>query len=160
MLIATIIWIICLGLLTYKYDIMLLDSINKMSDNYHFIIFSYLITCCLNFLYIVLFPKKKQEFYESVIWIIFITTMSASCRNYLGEDIDFFQYILFSLTLLYLIYIYRSIYPKEETLVTLKIIIVILIVLKIFWPTITYLWPYGVDYPDDFDWTDWPYIKF
>ena len=40
MLLETIIWIIGLGLITYKYDIILLDSINKMSDDYHFIIFS------------------------------------------------------------------------------------------------------------------------
>jgi hypothetical protein len=86
--------------------------------------------------------------------------ISASCRNNLGEDLDSFQFLFFSLAVLYLIYIYRLIYPKEEILVIPKILIINLIVLKIFWPTIIYVWPYGADYPDDFDWTDWPYIKF
>lgn len=160
MLIETIIWIIGLGLITYKYDIVLLASINKMSDNYHFIIFSFLIIFCFNTLYKTFFPKRKKELNESFIWITFITTMSVSCRNKLGEDLDTFHFIFFSLIILYLIYIYRSVYPKEETFVAQKIILVILIVLKIFWPTIVYLWPYGTDYPDDFDWTGWPDINF
>jgi hypothetical protein len=160
MLLETIIWIISLGFITYKYDIILLNSINKMSDDYHFIIFSYLIIFFINIFYKIFSLKKKKELNESFIWIIFITTMSVSCRNKLGEDIDTFHFIFFSLTVFYLIYIYRFFHLKEETLITPKIIIVILIVLKIFWPTITYLWPYGVDYPDDFDWTDWPNINF
>lgn len=154
MLLETIIWIICLGLITYKYDVMLLDSTNKMSDQHHFIIFSYLIIFCLSFLY------KKKDLNESIMWIMFIKTISLSCRNMLGEDIDTFHFIFFSLSFIYLIYIYKLIHPKEEKFIIQKIIIIILIVLKIFWPTIVYLWPYGTDYPDDFDWTDWPYIKF
>lgn len=160
MLLETLFWIIGLGFITYKYDIMLLDSINKMSDNHHFIIISCFMICCLYILSRTLFPFRKKELNESFIWIIFIKTMSLSCRNQLGGDIDTFHFLYFSLMVLYLIYIYRLIHPKEETLVIQKIIIVSLVVLKIFWPTIVYLWPYGADYPDDFDWTDWPYISF
>jgi hypothetical protein len=159
-LIGTIIWIICVEVIIHKYDVMLLDSINKMSRDYHFIFLSFLITCCLYLIYRLFFPEKIQEFNESFIWITFITTMSISCQNLLGDDIDTFHYLYFSLTVLYLIYVCRLIHPKEEKLVALKIIIVILVLLKIFWPGLTYLWPYGTDYPDDFDWTGWPYIKF
>lgn len=159
MLLETIVWIVCLGLITYKYDIMLLNSINKMSDDYHFITFNCLIIFFINIFYKTFFFKKKN-LNESLIWIMFISTMSISCRNILGKDIATLDYINFSLALLYLIYVYRLLNPKEETFVLLKIIIINLIVLKTFWPTIIYLWPYGVDYPDEFDWTDWPYIKF
>ena len=152
-----IIWIISIILITYKYDIALLNSTNKMSENYHFVIFSCLIIYCLNIFYKTFLLKRKKE---SFIWVIFITTMSVSCRNQLGEDLDTFNFMLFSLIVFYLIYIYRSIIPKEETFVAQKILIVILIVFKIFWPTIIYLWPYGNDYPDGFDWTDWPDINF
>nr|QYJ09272.1 hypothetical protein [Pleurosigma sp. mgcode 4] len=160
MTIETIIWIISIGFITYKYDIILLNSNDKMSDNYHFIVFSYLIMHCFHTLYKTFFNEKTKELNESFIWIIFITIMSVSCRNNLGEDLDTFHFLFFSLIVLYLLYIYRSIYPKEETLIIPKILIVILIVFKIFWPTITYLWPYGADYPDNFDWTDWPDINF
>lgn len=155
MLIETIIWIIGLSLIIYKYDIILLNSINKMSDNDHFIVFSFLLIYFLN-----IFPQKKKKLKESFIWITFITLMSASCRNELGRDLDTFHFITFSLIVLYCIYLYRSIYPKEEKSITKKIIIIILIVFKIFWPTLTYLWPYGTDYPDDLDWTGWPDINF
>ena len=152
-----IIWIISIILITYKYDIALLNSTNKMSENYHFVIFSCLIIYCLNIFYKTFLLKRKKE---SFIWVIFITTMSVSCRNQLGDDIDTFNFILYSLIVFYLIYIYRIIVPKEETFVAQKMLIVILIVLKILWPTIVYLWPYGSDYPDDFDWTHWPDIYF
>ena len=160
MVLETIIWIICLGLITYRCDIILLNSTNKMSDNYHFVISSFLIMYCMNILYKTFLPEKKKELNESFIWILFITTMSISCRNNLGEDLDTFNFLFFSLIVLYLIYIYRLISPKEEILIIPKIIVIILIVFKIFWPTIIYLWPYGTDYPDGFDWTDWPDINF
>ena len=111
------------------------------------------------FFFKIFIPEKIQKLNESLIWISFITVISASCRNELGEDIDTFEFLFFSLNLLYIIYIYRLLYPKEETFIIQKIIIVNLIVLKIFWPTIIYLWPYGEDYPDNFDWTGWPDIN-
>ena len=160
MLLETIIWIISLGLITYKYDIILLNSINKMSDDYHFVAFNCLIIYFLHILYKTFFPKRKKKLNESFIWITFITTMTISCRNNLGEDLDTFHFLVFSLLVLYLIYIYKLISPKKEILIIPKIIIVILIVFKILWPTITYLSPYGSDYPDGFDWTDWPDINF
>lgn len=160
MFLETIFWIIGLGVITYKYDIFLLNSINKMSDTYHFIICSCLITYCFHIFYKKFFPEKKKKLNESFIWVTFITTVSVSCRNNLGEDIDTFNFIFLSLIVLYIIYIYRLVHPKEETLTFQKIIIITLIVFKIFWPTISYLWPYGADYPDNFDWTDWPDINF
>ena len=160
MLIETVIWIICMGLITYSYDITLLNSINKMSDNYHFIFFSSIILIIFNLFYKTFFPERKKKINESFIWVTFITAMSVSCRNNLGEDLDTFHFLVFSLIILYLMYIYKLIYPKEEKFIIPKIFIIILIVFKIFWPTIIYLWPYGADYPDNFDWTDWPDINF
>ena len=160
MTLETIVWIISLGFITYKYDITLLNSINKMSDTYHLVLFSCFLIYCLNILYKIFFPDRKQKLRESLIWITFITTMGISCRNKLGEDIDTFHFLFFSLTILYLIYIYRSIDQKKETFIVQKIIAIILIVLKILWPTIVYFWPYGTDYPDEFDWTNWPDIYF
>lgn len=159
MRLETILWILLISVITYKYDINLLDSINKMSDNDDFIILSFLIVCWFFFFFKIFIPEKIQKLNESLIWISFITVISASCRNELGEDIDTFEFLFFSLNLLYIIYIYRLLYPKEETFIIQKIIIVNLIVLKIFWPTIIYLWPYGEDYPDNFDWTGWPDIN-
>lgn len=155
MILETVLWIIVIIIITYKYDIILLTYNNKMSDNYHFIIFSYLIIFLFN-----IFSKKKKKLNESLIWITFIIIMSISCRNNLGEDLDTFNFIYFSLIMLYLIYIFKIINPKEEKLVILKIIIILLIVFKIFWPTITYLWPYGSDYPNKFNWSEWPNIDF
>lgn len=156
MLIGTIIWILSVGSITYKLDITLLKSSNSMSDNHHFLIFSFLIMACLYICYKMFFYHKCKDLYESFIWITYITAMSASCRNALGDDLDWSQFVLFSLAILYLIYIYRYIYPKEEVLIIPRILVVNLIVLKIFWPTIVYVWPYGEDYPDDYDWTGWP----
>ena len=72
MLLETVIWIISLILITYKYDVTLLNSTNKMSENYHFIIFSCLIIYCLNIFYKTFLFKRKKELKESFIWIIFI----------------------------------------------------------------------------------------
>jgi hypothetical protein len=156
MLAETIVWIVCIGLVTYKYDLILQNYSNKMSDSHHFLIFSFIIICCFYVLYNFFLLENKKKLMESIIWIIFITTMSTSCRNRLGEDLDSFHFLLFSLVIFYCIYIYRQIYPKEEQKIIEKIIVVFLIVIKILGPTISYLWPYGVDYPDDFDWTGWP----
>ena len=109
-----IIWIISIILITYKYDIALLNSTNKMSENYYFVIFSCLIIYCLNIFYKTFLLKRKKE---SFIWVIFITTMSVSCRNQLGEDLDTFNFLVFSLLVLYLVYIYKLIYPKKEILI-------------------------------------------
>ena len=61
MLLETVIWIISLILITYKYDVTLLNSTNKMSENYHFIIFSCLIIYCLNIFYKTFLFKRKKE---------------------------------------------------------------------------------------------------
>lgn len=160
MLRETVIWIFIVAFISYKHDIYLLNSINKMSDIHYLITFSFSTMFFFYTFYKFFFLYRKKELNESFIWITFIITMSISCRNRLGEDLDSFHFLFFSLTILYLIYIFRSIYPKEEILVFEKIIIINLIVLKILWPGIIYLWPYGTDYSSDFDWTGWPDINF
>jgi len=160
MLLETVFWVISVGLITYNFDVMLLNSINKMSDDHHFIIFNFLFLPALKIFYKIFLPERKKKLSESLIWVTFIITMSISCRNRLGDDLDTFHFLVFSLVVLYFVYVYRLIHPKEEKFIPHKIILITSIVLKIFWPTIVYLWPYGSDYPDNYDWTDWPYINF
>ena len=61
MRLETILWILLISVITYKYDINLLDSINKMSDNDDFIILSFLIVCWFFFFLKYLFLRKYKN---------------------------------------------------------------------------------------------------
>ena len=139
-----IIWIFITGKITWEYDKFFSDQQfeKNLSESYHFIIISLILTIVIYMSHNYLFPKNKDELIKSVYWIIFITTLSASCRNQLSKDITYFHFIAYSMTTFYFIYIHKQIYPKEETLIIFKIIIIWLIVLKILWPLFVYVWPY------------------
>lgn len=157
-----IIWIFAIGKIMWEYDKFFSNQQfeKNLSDSYHFIIFSLILTNILCFIHNYFFNKNKNELIKSVYWIIFITLLSASCRNKLGKNLTDFHFLTYSATLLYCIYIHKQFYPKEETLIILKIIIILLVVLKILWPTLVYIWPYWPrkknPYPENLfdDWFD------
>lgn len=159
MLLGIILWILAIGGITLQIDVVRQDSINKMSNEYHFIFLGILIAYLLNLFYNIVLPKKKKDLFESFMWIIFIATISMCCYNPSGDDIETGEYFYFSLGFLYIIYLYKlEWYPKEEALVLEKSIFIIVFFLVLLWPGLQYLSPWSCEYPDNFDWTGWPYI--
>lgn len=157
-----IIWIFAIGKIMWEYDKFFSNQQfeKNLSDSYHFIIFSLILTNILCFIHNYFFKKNKDELIKSVYWIIFITLLSASCRNKLGKNLTDFHFLIYSAALFYCIYIHKQFYPKEETLIIFKILIIWLIVLKVLWPTLVYIWPYWPrkknPYPENLfdDWFD------
>jgi hypothetical protein len=157
-----IIWILSVGKMTWEYDKFFSNQQfeKNLSESYHFIIFSLIFSIIFYTLHRKIIKKNKKNLIESLYFIIFITAIGASCRNPLGKDVTQFHYITYSLELLYCIYIHKQCYPKEETLIIIKITISCLVVLKILWPPLIYVWPYWPrkknPYPEDLldDWFD------
>jgi hypothetical protein len=157
-----IIWIFAIGKITWEYDKFFSNQQfeKNLSESYHFIIFSLILTTIFYVLHNYFFPKNKNKLLKSVYWVILITTLSASCRNKLGKDLTDVHFAFYSVTIFYCIYIHKQFYPKEETFILPKIIIIWLIVFKILWPPLIYVWPYWPrkkrPYPEDLfdDWFD------
>lgn len=163
MLINLVIWILAIGKTTWEYDKFFSNPQfeKNLSESHHFIFFSIILTIILYKLYDYFFPTNKDKLIKSIYWIIFITLLSASCQNDFGKDINFDNFVSFSITMLYCMYIHKQFYPSEENFILPKIIIIWLIVLKILWSPIVYVWPYWPrkqrPYPEDlFD--DWFYV--
>lgn len=144
MLTNIIIWILSIGKLIWEYDKFFSNQQfeTNLSESHHFIIFSLIFSIIFYTFHRKFMKTKKKNFIESIFLVIFITTMGASCRNELGKDMTQLHYITYSLVLLYCIYIQKQCHSKEETLIIPKIIIIWLIVLKILWPPLVYVWPY------------------
>lgn len=139
-----LIWIITIGKFTWEYDKFFSNPQfeKNLSESHHFILFSLILTVILYILHNYYFPKNEDELIKSLYWIVFITTISASGQNKLGRDLSYFHFIMYSAAMLYFMYIHKQFYLKEETFIIPKIIIIWLIVLKILWPLIIYVWPY------------------
>lgn len=139
-----IIWILVISKTTWEYDKFLSNQQfdKNLSEHYHFIGFSLVITIILYYMYDYFFQKNKDELLKSFYWIIFITLLSSSCRNKLGKNLSDFHFLAYSVTIFYCIYIHKQFYTKEEPLILSKIIVIWLIVLKILWPPLIYVWPY------------------
>lgn len=93
------------------------------------------------------FFLKTLKWYEYninliIYWIIFTILMSLCVRNEYGYDIENVHYIIFSLAMGYGVYLHKHFYPKETKYLFIKLFIVCIIVIKIFWPLLTYLWPF------------------
>lgn len=144
MLKIIIIWIFLIGKITWEYDKFFSNQQfeKNLSESYHFLIFSIIVTTIIYFISEYFLKKNKNEVLKSFYWIIFITLLSASCRNKLGKDLTDFHFLIFSINIFYCIYIHKQFYPKKETLILSKIIIIGLVVLKILWQPIIYVWPY------------------
>lgn len=157
-----IIWIVTIGKITWEYDRFFSNKEfeKNLSVGHHFIIFSLILTIILYALHRYFFPKNKDELIHSIYYIVFITMVSTACHNKLGKDLTSFHFVFFSVSLFYCSYIHKQYYPKEETSIIPKIIIIWLIVLKILWPPLDYVWPYWPrkkrPYPEDLfdDWFD------
>lgn len=157
-----IIWIFSISKIVWEYDKFFSSQQfeKNLSESYHFINFSLILTTTLYILYKYFFPKNKDELLKSVYWIILITALSASCSNELDKNMTYFHFSSFSATIFYSIYIHKQSYSKKETLIIPKIIIIWLIVLKFLWAPIIYLCPYCLKknriYPNNLfdDWLD------
>lgn len=139
-----VIWIFLIGKITWEYDKFFSNQQfdKNLSESYHFLIFSLLLTTLLYFINKYFFKKNRNEFIKSIYWILLITLLSASCQNELGKNLTDFHFLAYSVGILYCIYIHKQFYPKKETLIILKIIVIGLVVLKILWPPLIYVWPY------------------
>ena len=139
-----IIWIFAIGKIIWESDkFFSRQQFEKnLSENWHFVIFSLVVVIILYLLHKHFFPRNKNELLKSFYWIILITTISASCQNELGKDITYFHFSILSITIFYCIYIHQKFHPKKESLIILKIIIILLVVFEILWPPFTYIWTY------------------
>jgi hypothetical protein len=157
-----LIWILIIGKFIWEYDKFFSNQQfeKNLSESYHFILFSLIVSTILYKLHNKFFYTKKEELLESLYWIIFITAMGSCCSNSLGKDLTDFHYITYSLVLFYSLYIHKNFSQKKETFTSPKIIFIWLIVFKILWPPILYLWPFWPrkqrPYPEDLfdDWFD------
>lgn len=76
-------------------------------------------------------------------WCIFIITMSLCVRNEYGRDIETLHYDIFLIAMGYCIYIHKNFFPIETNFLIIKLSLIGLILLKIFWSLIVYTWPYS-----------------
>ena len=144
MIIFIILWLIIIVPTTYYIDKIYPNYYpDKTTDTYHFIIFSFLLTSSF---FLILYPRlskqQQQDLVEAYFWIVFITLMSSCCRNSIGRDVNEPHFAMFSFLMLYYSFIFRSIKPKEEKFLELKIFLISLVVLKILWPALCYCWPF------------------
>lgn len=138
------IWILLISKTTWEYDKFFSNNQfeKNLSESHHFLMFSLILTIILYIVSNYFFPKNKDKLIKSIYWIIFITTISASGQNELGKDLNSIHFIAYSIAIFYCMYIHKQFFPKEETYIIPKIIIIWLIVLKILWPPLVYVWPY------------------
>ena len=89
-----IIWILSVGKITWEYDKFFSNQQfeKNLSESYHFIIFSLIISIIFYTLHRKIIKKNKENLIESLYFIIFITALGASCRNPLGKDVTQFHY--------------------------------------------------------------------
>lgn len=138
------IWILLIGKIIWEYDKFFSNPQfeKNLSVGYHFIIFSLILTIILFFLNNYFFPKNKADFIQSMYWIGLITMLSASGENKIGKDLNYIHFIFCSISIYYCMYTHKQFYPKEETFIIPKILIIFGIVLKILWPPLFHVWPY------------------